>query len=178
MRKEVLTLKEVLKVALLSYDTTLIVFSKNYTSLIIKDFENINNDLCDLFIQQMNSNNHLIIDKNELSKKEIVAIVKEFYLNNIKYNKTLNKIKFENKMIKKYSKDILNHFNCNSFARVLVSRDYNNFVIFNFNERYLDESIYEFELIINNKTQTWTKKAIKEQVKDFFTNFKYYYKES
>lgn len=174
---KVLTLKEVLKAALLSYDSTLIIFNKDYTSLTIKDFENGNDDLSDKSIKTLNSNNHLIIDKNELNNKEIVDLVKEFYFNNIEYTKTLNKIKFQDKMIKKYSKDILNHFNFNNYARVLVSKDLKGFVIFNFNERFLNESEYLYELIINNKTETWSKKAIKNKIKEFFNERKYFIKE-
>lgn len=177
MKKEILTLREVLKVALFSYDVTLIKFNKDYTSLTIKDIENEDDKLSDSFIKNISLNNYLLIDKSEYTTKEIVSIVKDFYINNIKYNQLLNKIKLENKLIKQYSKDISNYLNLNNYARVLVSKDYNDFVIFNFNERYLDESMYTYELIINNKRELWTKKEIKEQIKEFFNNRKYFIKE-
>lgn len=175
MKKQILTLKEILKVALLSYDKTLIKFNKNYTELTIKDYEDYD-CLSSKNLDLINSKYNLIIDKSLYSDKEIKEYVEEFYLNNIKNNKKLNSIKKINNTIKEYSKDILNHFNNNNYARVLLSKDLKHFIIFNFNERYSDESIYEYELLINNRRDIFSKKEIEFIIKDFFDNINYFIK--
>ena len=175
MKKQILTLKEILKVALLSYDKTLITFNKSYTKLKIIDFENYDY-FSEEYLNLINSKYNLIIDKNLYNDKEIKEYVKEFYLNNIENNKNLNSIKKNNNIIKEYSKDILNHFNNNNYARVLISKNLKHFVIFNFNERYSDESIYEYELLINNRREIFSKNEIKYIIKDFFDNINYFIK--
>ena len=63
--------------------------------------------------------------------------------------------------------NIISKFNYN---RIIVSADLEKYGVFGLNERYEDESDYDYELIIDDRYHSYTNKKIKDELKDFLSN--------
>ena len=79
--------------------------------------------------------------------------------------KTLNK-----KIKKEIRESALSFLKQYNFIRLAIHKNLENFIIFDFNNRYYNEDDYIYEVVINNKRQNIKLKEQKEILEDFLDN--------
>lgn len=79
--------------------------------------------------------------------------------------KTLNK-----KIKKEIRESALSFLKQHNFIRLVIHKNLENFITFDFNNRIYNEEDYIYEVVINNKRQNIKLKEQKEILKDFLDN--------
>lgn len=70
---------------------------------------------------------------------------------------------------------IINLISRGQYNRVVISEDFKKYAVFGLNEKYLNESAYFYEIIIDDRWRTYSYNSIKKEIYEFWENTKNIY---